>query len=86
MFFALAQIPGRNPTMQSSPRSLMPQVMTSLQLAGCSKESDSTEVIAGGPVPEGDSDSGSKAAATASSEEDNKREGVNIRKVQVRFY
>ena len=39
------------------------------------KEPDSTEVVAAGPGLERGSDSGSKTAATALSEEDDKREG-----------
>ena len=39
------------------------------------KEPDSTDIVGAGPVPEGVSDSGSKTAATAPSDEDDKREG-----------
>lgn len=38
------------------------------------KEPDSTDIVGAGPVPEGVSDSGSKTAATAPSDEDDKRE------------
>jgi len=39
------------------------------------KEPDSTEVVVAGPGPEGGSESGSKTAATAPSEENDKRDG-----------